>query len=356
MRGIEFPVAVPQLGGVLRWRMVAYPTAVAALALGAAAAVHFGPRLFYRVVPPKTHGHPIGQEEKASFAEAAKRFSGRIVWSSNRSGNHEIYRLDLRRGTAALEELTDDPHVDSFPRFSPDGSKIVFNRSREPWVSDRNPEPWDVWIMDGDGGKQRRLAEWGFHASFTPDGSAVVFARAAKVVRHFLADDREEVLLDAGKTLGGWGQEPDLRGDRLALTIRGAVFGAFGVYDLGTRKFTAFPGDSCQISWWPGEERLIWIEGHQGNGGTRVAWGPSDGKRVETLIDLPGKYSHEYFPRLSRDGKWLVWAASAGGHEPGRADYEIFLWKVGEPPERALRLTYHTGNDQWPDVVPGTSQ
>jgi dipeptidyl aminopeptidase/acylaminoacyl peptidase len=354
--GIEFRTPLPQLGAVLRGRAIANLMVAAVLALAVAATVRFGPRLYYRVTPPKRHGHPIGDVEAAAFAEAATRFSGRIVWSSNRSGNHEIYLLDLRRGTPALERLTDDPHVDSFPRFSPDGSKIVFNRSREPWVSDRNPEPWDVWMMDADGRRPRRLAERGFHASFTPDGSAVVFARAAQVVRHTLGDDHEEVLVDAGKTLGGWGQEPDLRDHRLALTIRGTVFGAFGVYDLTTRKFTAFPGDSCQIAWWPGEERLIWIEGHQGNGGTRVAWGPNDGKGVETLIDLPGKYSHEYFPRLSRDGKWLVWAASAGDHEPGRADYEIFLWKVGEPAERALRLTYHTGNDQWPDIVPSARQ
>jgi hypothetical protein len=160
-------------------------------------------------------------------------------------------------------------------------------------------------------------------------------------------------MLEAEKTLGGAGYEPDLRDHRLTVTIRGPLTGALGVYDLEARRFVAFPGDSCQIAWWPGQERLIWIEGHKGNGGTRVAWGPPDGKRVETLIDLPGRFSHEYFPRISRDGAWLAWAASAGDHEPGRADYEIFVWKLGDPPDRALRLTYHTGNDQWPDLTLG---
>jgi WD40-like Beta Propeller Repeat len=335
------------------WRLAAILSSTALVAAASAAAVHFGPRLYYRVVPPQKHGHAVGGEEAAAFAEAARRLRGRIVWSSNRSGNHEIYLLDLRGKKPLFEKLTDDPHVDSFPRFSPDGSKIVFNRSRPPWVSDRDPEPWDVWMMDADGRNARRIAERGFHASFTPDGRSVVFARAAQVVRHSLDDGREEVLVDSGKVLGGWGQEPDLRDHRLAVTIRGSVFGAFGVYDLVAHKFTAFPGDSCQIAWWPGQERLIWIEGHKGNGGTRVAWGPPDGSRAETLMDLPGRYSHEYFPRISRDGAWLAWAASAGDHEPGRADYEIFLWKLGDAWDRALRLTYHTGNDQWPDVFLG---
>ncbi len=335
-----------------RFRAVVVAVIVVGLAVAAAAAVHFGPRLYYRVVPPKKHGHPIGAQEAAAFAEGARRFRGRVVWSSNRAGNHEIYLLDLRGRAPVLERLTNDPHVDSFPRFSPDGSKILFNRSRETWVSDRNPEPWDVWIMDADGRHPRRIAALGFHASFAPDGRSVVFARAAQVVRHWLDDGREEVMVDSGKVLGGWAQEPDLREHRLAVTIRGATYGGFGIYDVAGRKLTAFPGDACQIAWWPGQERLIWIEGHKGNGGTRVAWGPSDGRRVETLIDLPGQYSHEYFPRLSRDGAWLTWAASAGDHEPGRADYEIFLWKLGEPWDRALRLTYHTGNDQWPDLRP----
>jgi Tol biopolymer transport system component len=336
---------------LLRWSMALAAGSV--FVAGSVAAVHFGPRLYYRIVPPKEHGHSIGDAEAAALAEAAHRFPGRIVWSSNRSGNHEIYLADLRGKRPVVSKLTDDPHVDSFPRFSPDASQIVFNRSRVPWVSDRDPEPWDVWLMDANGAHQRRIAERGFHAAFTPDGRSVVFTRGGQVVRHDVRDGREEVMLEAEKTLGGAGYEPDLRDHRLSVTIRGALTGAFGVYDLEARRFVAFPGDSCQIAWWPGQERVIWIEGHKGNGGTRVAWGPPDGKRVETLIDLPGRFSHEYFPRISRDGAWLAWAASAGDHEPGRADYEIFLWKLGEPPDRALRLTYHTGNDQWPDLTLG---
>jgi hypothetical protein len=68
------------------------------------------------------------------------------------------------------------------------------------------------------------------------------------------------------------------------------------------------------------------------------------------LLDLPGDYSHEYFPRVSNDGRFLIFAASAEGHEHDRADYEIYLWEIGSPASEALRLTYHGGNDQWPDI------
>ena len=82
----------------------------------------------------------------------------------------------------------------------------------------------------------------------------------------------------------------------------------------------------------------------------RILRAPAGGGPPSLLLDLPGEYSHEYFPRVSSDGRFLVFAASAGGHEHDRADYEIFLWEIGRPAGTALRLTWHSGNDQWPDL------
>jgi hypothetical protein len=31
-------------------------------------------------------------------------------------------------------------------------------------------------------------------------------------------------------------------------------------------------------------------------------------------------------------------------------DYELYLWKIGEPVETATRITYNSGNDRWPDI------
>jgi hypothetical protein len=76
---------------------------------------------------------------------------------------------------------------------------------------------------------------------------------------------------------------------------------------------------------------------------------PAGGGAAKVLIDLPGRYSHEYFPRLTRDGRWLLWGAAAEGHEHDRADYELFAWKIGDPWESAVRLTWSAANEQWPD-------
>jgi Tol biopolymer transport system component len=335
------------MGGVMaRW--IRWLLAVAVLLAAVGGGSLAGSALYRRHVLPAA-GAGRGSEEEEAFAAASRRFSGVVVWGSNRSGSHEIWRLDLEGGRARLVRLTESPHVDTFPRLSPDGKEILFNRSRKPWVSFRDPDPWDVWIMSADGSGQRQVAEHGFHPSFAADGRSVVFDRRGTVVRRDLATGREETLLDAAGTLGGVVQEPDRNGSSLALTVRGRGRRAFGIYDLESKRFRELRGDSCQIAWWPDGRRLVWVEA-KGRGGNRIVWGTP--KESSPLIDLPGSRSHEYFPRASRDGRWLVWAATAAGHEHDRADYEIYLWKVGDPWTTALRLTHHTGNDQWPDVRP----
>jgi hypothetical protein len=99
-----------------------------------------------------------------------------------------------------------------------------------------------------------------------------------------------------------------------------------------------------------------------GNGGSEVFRMPiAAGKPPKELsddelkfMDLAGRRSHEYFPQLSADGKWMVWGATQRGHDHDIADYEIYVWEVGTSAEKAVRLSYHSGNDRWPDLfVPG---
>lgn len=72
--------------------------------------------------------------------------------------------------------------------------------------------------------------------------------------------------------------------------------------------------------------------------------------KAQKWFDSPGPFSHEYFPKVANGGDVLVYGASSGGHEHDTADYEIFLWLIGQPAAQAIRITHHTGNDCWPDV------
>jgi Tol biopolymer transport system component len=115
------------------------------------------------------------------------------------------------------------------------------------------------------------------------------------------------------------------------------------MFDLEGRKLIVLTKEqSCQTTWTPDGQHVLWME-TGGNGGTRVMTGRSDGSDRRLFMDLPGSYSHEYFPKLSNDGRWLIWGAAAEGHEHDRADYEVFLWQVGTPVEQTMRLTHHEG-------------
>lgn len=78
------------------------------------------------------------------------RFSpngSRIVFVSHRTKNDDIWTM-TREGSSQTQLTTDDKD-DTDPFYSPNGSKIVFSSKRT--------GNYDIWVMDSDGGNQRQL-------------------------------------------------------------------------------------------------------------------------------------------------------------------------------------------------------
>jgi TolB protein len=93
-----------------------------------------------------------------------------LAFESGRDGNAEVYTMDAVSGEG-LKRLTENDVSDEWPNFSWDGAKIAWARGLE---GDMN-----VWIMNHDGSGQRQLTKdmlaGDGHASFSPDGSRLVF-------------------------------------------------------------------------------------------------------------------------------------------------------------------------------------
>ena len=119
-------------------------------------------------------------------------------------------------------------------------------------------------------------------------------------------------------------------------------------------------GQGAQIAWAPDGASVYWTDDRGKEQGRIarepvVAGTPADDRDPDKilLVDLGGKRSRERFPRLSNDGKWLVFGAAINDLENDLEDYELFLWEVGSSATSATRLTFHSANDRWPDVFVG---
>jgi len=313
--------------------------------------VHFGPRYLYSHFGDLVLGKVVGglsPEQKAAVRQGTRGLKAKVVWSSSRSGNHELYMLTLP--DMEFFRLTHNDRVEFYSRFSPDGKRIVFARSQRLWVSERDLDPWDTYILDLETGQEQLAAKDANYPQWVGAGK-ISFLRGSRVMLKDLATGGEVMLYDAAQPpVQGRPYTPELNPINcglLAFTARGKLSGTM-VLDLATKKMERIAG-GCELTWYPDGRRVLWVE-NGGNGGNRILHSALHPVKPLVLMDLPGDFSHEYFPRLSPDGKWMVWGAAAKGHEHDIADYEIFLWQLGQPWEKALRLTQNQANDRWPDI------
>lgn len=91
-----------------------------------------------------------------------------IIFSSNRSGNLDLWQIDLLTGS--VRRLTDDATEDWDPAFTPDGTKLVWSSGRSGHL--------EIWIAEADGSGARQVTNDGFDAenpSATSDGRWIVY-------------------------------------------------------------------------------------------------------------------------------------------------------------------------------------
>ena len=104
-----------------------------------------------------------------SAADARHRPTDRIAFASFRDGNYEIYVMNA--DGSGPTRLTTTPLTDWYPAWSPDGTRIAFQRDQA---------ALDLWVMNADGTGQTNLTNDGAtatdsHAGWSPDGTKIVF-------------------------------------------------------------------------------------------------------------------------------------------------------------------------------------
>ena len=214
----------------------------------------------------------------------------RVVFTSDRSGNFDIWSLEL--ATRAVRRLTFDAADDWDPHWSPDGKHLL-------WSSNRSGN-YEIWIADADSSGPRRVTSDGVDAenpTMSADGKWVVYSSgnpAHRGIWKIRPDGSEATLLRPGNFV-----LPDLSpttGWIVAAESGGAIADGAPVTPLRIfRLEDGAPVASTQVPGTGGNlGRSRWLP----DGRTLVAWGA--GPESMALFRIPIEPGRDTLARRER--------------------------------------------------------
>ena len=182
----------------------------------------------------------------------------------------------LRIGGKNPVNLTADTKADDWMgAYSPDGKLIAFRSSRK---------PAGIYVMEETGENVRRVADLGFHPSWSPDGKQIVVSdRASDVSTGHLVPNSSLWMIDV---------------------------------ETGNKKMLETKGDAIQPSWSPNGQRIAFWFIKDGSLG-ELATIPADGGEPVIIAENDAM---DWNPIWSPDGKFIYFGSDRGG--------SMNIWRV----------------------------
>ena len=273
----------------------------------------------------------------------------RIAFATNRDGNWEIYVMNSDGSNP--HNITKNPSSDSFPSWSPDGTKLAFHSDR-----DGNLE---IYVMNSDGSQQTRMTNdrGADHSpAWSPDGSKISFIsdrRGRQSVWVMNASDGSELEDLTGSIINSRWSTWDPRSRSIAYETNGDVR-VLRTDDLTRNEKIVdrnnfFDGFFVGwLDWSPDGSRLAMISNHQERTEfTRLLYTSQlDGFRFRRLYDNPTGQPYER-PSWAPDSNMIAFSVK---DTEGGGDWDIQV--VDFQTQATWRLTNHPAADTLPDWEP----
>ena len=268
--------------------------------------------------------------------------SGKVSFTSDRTGNLDIYIMDINGNN--LANLTNHPSDDFSPTWSPDGRAFAY-------VSDREGNP-EIYVMDMNNKESRRLTNnraTDIDPAWSPDGRWIAFA--SNQHREHAADTDIYIMDVNGKkaqhlpSKGGHNSTPAWSPDGQWIAFRSTQDGIGGIHVMNAdgEKQRALTQVSATGPTWASGGKQIYFSSEK-LGGVKV---PTlfavdiDGENPKKLTDA-GQVCEE--PDGSPDGQWIAYVSVQDGSK------DIYLIRAAGGDLR--KLTQDPGLEFSPAWVP----
>ena len=233
--------------------------------------------------------------------------SGRVSFTSSRTGNLDIYMIDINGEN--LANLTNHPSDDFSPTWAPDGRAFAY-------VSDRDGNP-EIYIMDMDTKESRRLTNHratDINPAWSPNGKWIAFA--SNQARDHAADTDIYIMDVNGKKVqrltnkGGHNSTPAWSPDGQWIAFRSTQDGIGGIHVMNADggKQRALTQVSATSPTWASNGKQIYFSSEM-LGGVKV---PTlfavdvDGGNAQKLTNVEHACEE---PDASSDGQWIAYVS-----------------------------------------------